>query len=57
MKLIRTKKITLVSLDKKENQDDFIFLKIYTAYSKIAAIPGSVFPSKLSNIAPPPVLT
>ena len=26
-------------------------------YSKIAAIPGNVFPSRLSNIAPPPVLT
>lgn len=29
----------------------------YYFYSNIAAIPGSVFPSKLSSIAPPPVLT
>ena len=26
-------------------------------YPVIAAIPGNVFPSKYSNIAPPPVLT
>jgi hypothetical protein len=26
-------------------------------YSAIAAIPGNTFPSKYSNIAPPPVLT
>ncbi|SFC96213.1 hypothetical protein SAMN04487987_102254 [Algibacter pectinivorans] len=32
-------------------------LQAYYFYSNIAAIPGSVFPSKLSSIAPPPVLT
>ena len=32
------------------------YLLVYP-YSKIAAIPGRVLPSRLSNIAPPPVLT
>jgi hypothetical protein len=35
----------------------FIFYNPYMFYSKIAAIPGNTIPSRLSNMAPPPVLT
>ncbi len=34
-----------------------VFSYKYCCYFSIAAIPGSVLPSRLSNIAPPPVDT